>query len=100
MREHLRVRLALEAVAAGDELIAQGGVVLDDAVVHHRDLPGLRKVRVAVLVRGLAVRGPAGVADAGGAGELRLRKLFPQALKLPPRLDHAQIPLLQHRHAR
>ena len=48
---------------------AQGGGVVDDAVVHDRDPAGLVGVRVGVGVGGRAVRRPAGVADPGRAGE-------------------------------
>ena len=39
-------------------------VVLDDAVVHHHDAPGAIAVRMGILLRGAAMGGPAGVADA------------------------------------
>jgi hypothetical protein len=46
------------------QLVLQIEVVLDDAVVHDDDLPGAVLVRMRVLFRRPAVRGPAGVADA------------------------------------
>ena len=61
------VGLGLEDDAFGLELGAERAVVLDDAVVHHRDAAGL--VRVGVALGGLAVRRPAGVADAGLAAD-------------------------------
>src|SRR5262249_44095236 len=60
--DDLGVGLRGERAPLGDELGAQRAVVLDDAVVHHADARDL--VRVGVLVGGLAVGGPAGVADA------------------------------------
>ena len=51
------------------EAMPEGSVVLDDAVMHHRDPAGLVKVRMGVDVAGQAVRGPARVADAQGAGD-------------------------------
>ena len=65
------------------QLGAQLVVVLDDAVVHQRDPPGrargraraVREVRVRVVHRRRAVRGPAGVGDAGAALETALAHL-------------------------
>ena len=56
------------------ERLLQLEVVLDDAVVHHRH--AAVAVRVGVLVGRLAVRGPAGMADAGRAA----RRLLAEAL--------------------
>ena len=67
------VGLALEGVAAFAELGAEGGVVLDDAVVNDDDIVPGAGVRMRVRVAGGAVRGPAGVADAGARGGQRLR---------------------------
>ena len=47
-----------------DELLLQGGEVLDDAVVHHGEIVRARGVGVGILLRGAAVGGPASVADA------------------------------------
>ena len=47
------------------QLTAQRGEVLDDPVVHHRDLPGGVAMRVRVAVGGPAVGGPPGVAQPG-----------------------------------
>ena len=52
-------------MAAALELVAQGGEVLDDAVVHDGDRAGAVGVRVGVAVGRRAVGGPAGVADPG-----------------------------------
>ena len=51
-----------EHVTQGFELFAQGFVVLDDAVVHHRQITGEMRVSVALARR--TVSGPAGVGDA------------------------------------
>ena len=63
----LGVGLGLEDRALGLELGAERAEVLDDAVVHHRHPAGLVRMRVAL--RRLAVRRPAGVADAGLAAD-------------------------------
>ena len=54
-----------QVVAVALELVAQRREVLDDAVVHDGHAALLAEVRVRVDVVGGAVRGPAGVADAG-----------------------------------
>ena len=64
---HLGVGFRSEHVAGGLQLGAQAGVVLDDAVVHDRHPAGDVRVRVR-LVRH-AMRGPAGMRDAGAAGQ-------------------------------
>ena len=47
------------------QLAAQRGEVLDDPVVHHRDLPGRIAMRVRVAVGGPPVGGPPGMAQPG-----------------------------------
>ena len=68
VRHHFGVGLRGELIALGLERAAQLFVVLDDAVVHHRDLQvGARgDVRVGIALIDAAVRRPAGVGDAGG----------------------------------
>ncbi len=68
MRDHLGVGLRDELVAAGLQLVAQLLEVLDDAVVHHRDFAA-GSVRVRVVLGRCAVRRPARVRDARGAGQ-------------------------------
>ncbi len=68
VRGDLGVRLGEELCALGQQLLAQLGVVLDDAVVDHGQAALVRHVRVRVDVGGPAVGGPAGVADAHEAG--------------------------------
>ena len=62
------VGVAVEDDAFGLELALEGGVVLDDAVVDDGDQAVAAEVRMGVAIGGRAVRGPAGVADAGAAG--------------------------------
>src|SRR5262249_13830353 len=62
-----RIRFGDKAVAALDELFAEGQEVLDDPVVHDYDVAGAVAVRVGVLLAGRAVRGPARVTDTEGA---------------------------------
>ena len=64
----LGVGLALEGVAVGEEIVLEGLVVLDDAVVDEGDGAGLVLVRVGVGVGGTAVGRPSRVGD--GAGTL------------------------------
>ena len=65
----LGVRVGDQLDAAGLELVAQGGEVLDDAVVDDGGLAVEGEVRVRVDVVRAAVGGPAGVSQAGVAGQ-------------------------------
>jgi hypothetical protein len=56
------IRLRRERVSLCEQLDAQRGMVLDDAVVHHRDIAGDMRMRVTGI--GCAMRGPAGVRNA------------------------------------
>ena len=51
-----------EHITQGLELFAQGFVVFDDAVVHHREVTG--EMRVSIALARCAVGRPAGVGDA------------------------------------
>ena len=68
VRDDLGVGVRLEAIALAFQLLAQLGVVLDDAVMHHRDAV-VGDVRMRVLRVRNAVRRPARVRDAGEAGD-------------------------------
>ena len=68
--EDLGVGLGAEAVASATELLSQGVVVLDAAVVDDGDAAGAVEVGVRVELGGSADGGPAGVADADGAGDV------------------------------
>ncbi|GJD49993.1 hypothetical protein OPKNFCMD_2729 [Methylobacterium crusticola] len=87
---HLGVGLGLEGAAGGLELGLQLAEILDDAVVDHREALG--GVRVGVGLVGAAMRRPAGVADADGAGEGVLEQLELEVRELalsPPPLQAA-----------
>ncbi len=49
------------------KLIAQGVVVFDHAVVHHRELSAFVEMRMRIVIRHAPVRGPARVTDADAA---------------------------------
>ena len=66
VRDHFAVGLAFEDAARSRHFAAQFLVILDDAVVHDRDLAGCVRVRVRRGRR--AVGGPAGVRDPDIAG--------------------------------
>ena len=68
---HLGVGVAGELDAGGLQLVAQRREVLDDAVVDDGDLARRVAVRVRVAVGGTSVGGPAGVTEAGAAGQRR-----------------------------
>ena len=70
----LGVGLGAELDALGDELLLQRVEVLDDAVVDQgQPVVVAAAVRVGVAVGGSAVRGPAGVPDAGARRGERVR---------------------------
>ena len=71
MRDRLAVGLRLERIPCRSKAVAQRLEVLDDAVVHDRDLV-VRDVRMRVDRRRRAVRRPPRVRDAGGADDLAL----------------------------
>jgi hypothetical protein len=72
VRDDLGVRLSVEFVVRVRQLPAQRLVILDDAVVHERDLVA-REDRMRVAGGRRAMRRPARVRDAGAAGEAALR---------------------------
>ena len=79
VREDLRVGLALEDVALGQQKLLERGIVLDDAVVDQRDPPGVVKMRVGVEFVGFTMRSPAGVRDADRAfldGRIGVDQIF------------------------
>ena len=80
MGDDFGVGVAGEGGAFGDQLFLQLAIILDDAVMHDRDVVG--HVRVGVRFGRLAVRGPAGMADAGLAEQRR---------RFQPRLEIAQL---------
>ena len=67
LHQHLGVGFAAELVAFLLEHGAQGLVVLDNTIVHQREVAALAQVRVGIDGVGLAVGGPAGVGDADAA---------------------------------
>ena len=67
LHKHLGVGLGAESVTLFLEHCPQGLVVLDDAVVHQREVAALAEVWVGVDGVGLAVGRPAGVGYADGA---------------------------------
>ncbi len=79
---HLGVGVAGELHAGRLQLTAQAREVLDDAVVDDGDLARRITVRVGVAVGGTAVGGPAGVTEAGGAGQCRRVGVRERALQV------------------
>jgi hypothetical protein len=67
MGKHLGVRLGSEPVAARDEPLLQLGVVLENAVVDHRQISRAVSMRVRIRVRGASMGRPARVPHAHGA---------------------------------
>lgn len=99
--DDLGVRLGDQGVAPFGQFGTERGEVLDDAVVDDGDPARVVEVRVGVGVRGAAVGGPAGVADAGRTGRQRVADhLLLQIDQLPGLLRGGQAPVGQYRHAR
>src|SRR5262245_43185657 len=80
--DDLGVGLGRELVALFDELLLQGKVVLNDAVVHDDDPSGAIAVRVSVLLRRTTMCGPPGMPYAIRA----LERLLPDSLFQVPQL--------------
>ena len=83
MRDHLGVGLARKLCAALLQLLAQLAEVLDDAVVHHRDLVG--GVWMGIHLVRKPMRRPARMPDATRAGERFEREALLEILAAPRR---------------
>ena len=68
--EHFRVSLAPESDAFGCQRFLQDTVILDDAVVDHRDASVRREMRMRISVVRLAVRGPTGMGNTYRSGSI------------------------------
>ena len=98
MRHHLAVGLAFKLAAARGQIVAQLAEVLDDAVVHQRQLGG--GMGVSVAGGGRAMRGPAGVRDADMARRGVRGQLGHQIVELARRAAADQLTILHGAHAR
>ena len=67
LHKHLGIGVALEMEPALLQLLTKDNEVLDDAVMHKRDVSRLGDVRVCVPHRRLSVRSPTGMRDADAA---------------------------------
>ena len=89
---YLGVRLRIEPVTVANQLLFQFLVILDDPVVNADDVAIVAAVGVRVVLRRLAVRRPAGVADsARSCDRSSIIRLFFQMIKTPLRLDDLRI---------
>ena len=68
--EHFGVRLGIEGIAVTQELFLDLAVVFDDAVVYAHDAAVIAAVRMGVVLRRVAVRRPARMADPAAAADL------------------------------
>ena len=96
--DDLGIGLRGERATRRPEAVAQGRMVLDDAVVH--DGHGADPVRVGILIGRPSVRGPAGVADADRAGRRVLRQELLESGQLAPAAHHLGPVPIDDRHAR
>ncbi|OQB98442.1 MAG: hypothetical protein BWX80_03981 [Candidatus Hydrogenedentes bacterium ADurb.Bin101] len=99
VRNRFRIRLTAE----GDAFLFQPGaqflVVLDDAVVHHRDFLGHVKVGMGVYFARHPVGCPAGMADAQAARKRMFRQFLIHDFKLAQALDALEALLIDNGHA-
>ena len=95
-RRRFRIGLGGEAMALGDQFLAQRLEVLDDAVVDDGDARA--GVRMGVGLARLAVRRPAGVADADRPGERRRVELGLEVLELAFGAQPGQPAAFERRH--
>ena len=100
VRHHLGIRLADKLAALLQQMTAQLHVIFNDAVMHHRQRALHIHMRVRVQVAGLAVGGPAGVADAEAARKGRSGGQFFQLGDAPRAFAHADLAFFQHGDAR
>ena len=94
VRDDLGVGLARERMAAAFQLFAQLGEVLDDAVMHDGYAAVAGGMRMRVRLAGAAMRGPARVADAAGAGQLEGLDELREAAHLPLAVHDFQLAVL------
>ena len=97
VNDHFGIGFAGELRAVLAERFAQLAEILDDAVVHDRDPLG--SVRMRVELGRLAVRGPAGVADADSSGKRFAGEPLLQVLELALGAPARQRPALERRNA-
>ncbi len=94
MRHNFGVGLGLERVAVFLQLLLQRHVVLNDAVVHQRQRA--RPMGMGVLLRRLAVRRPAGMADPDGPAQPRAVQGFLQIRQLAHAAADVDLPVAKH----
>ena len=97
MRQNLGVGIGSKHAALLDELRPQRRRILDDPVVHHRDLLLLVDVGVGIDIVGLAVGRPARVTDSHPAAQTLGEPAF-QLPDLARRFVHAQAPASNQGH--
>ena len=96
-RRNFGIGFGRKRIALGGEFLAQRPEILDDAVVDDRK--PRRGVRMGVAFGRLAVRRPAGVADADRAAQRRRGKFRLQVLEFALGAPPLQTPVLERRHA-
>ena len=99
--EHLTVGLGLEHMALGLQLALDRGIILDDAVMDHRQPARLVGVGMGIFRRWTAVCRPTGMGDP--QGRLGAEPLIPPAIHhllkvthLPALLDCMELAALDH----
>lgn len=90
VRQDLSVRLGSESMVLALEFEAQGGIILDDAVMDEGQSAGAIQVRVRVKVAGQTVGGPPCMAQAQGSASRPAREQARQLTYPPNALAHVQ----------
>ena len=99
--DYLGIRLADEACAGAFQISAQGLVVFNDAVMHHRDAALHIRMGMGVEITWFAMRGPARMTDADHTLHRALGKQVFQVFQPALGLAHTDASLRpDHRHAR
>ena len=100
MGHHLCIRLGYKGAAMLHQGGAQAFVIFDDAVVNDGDVALHVGVWMSVQVAGLAVGGPAGVADADAPVQRCAGQALLQVGQAAFGLHQADFPAVHHRDAR
>ncbi len=96
--DHLAIRIAFERAASGNQFVAQRLEVLDDPVVHQRDVIG--RMRVGIVRSRRAVSCPAGVGDSDGTGRRMFGQFAHEVGELALRAPTDHLTIRKRAHAR
>ena len=100
LHQHLGIGVGTEVIALFLQFGAERLIVLDDTIMHQREVPALAEVRMGVDGVGLAVGGPAGMGYTDAAGGVLGGTLLFQGRHFAGGLIHVKVSLVvNHAHA-